>query len=266
VQDFLSRQLAAVPHSRLLFIKQQRVEQEKLRFFVVKTAETAPTIYEFDLNSYEDLLALNIAAIVQEQEAYDHFRREDPLFLVCTNGKRDKCCAKFGRPVYDALQKSQGEAVWQSTHIGGHRHAPTLLFLPHAVNFGLLAPEEAQAAADAYLDGRIHDLAKYRGRTYYAPSVQAADYFLRQRLNHHALAGIQLRAVKVVEDNNKLVEDNKKPVDENSWIVQFDVLAADGIHELHIQRRMTAHKRLVSCSSPAEKTVPRYRLLAYSIV
>ena len=252
VQDFLSRQLAAIPHSRLLFIKQQQVKQEKLRFFVVKTAEIAPTIYEFDLNAYEDLLTLNIAAIVAEQETYNHFKRENPLFLVCTNGKRDRCCAKFGRPVYEALQQSQGEAVWQSSHIGGHRYAPTLLFLPHGVNFGLFTPEEAQAAVDACLDGQIHDLARYRGRTYYAPHVQAADFFLRQELDYHTLAGIQLRTVQ--------------PVEENSWIVQFDVLATGGIHELRVQRQMTAHERLVSCSSPAEKVVPRYRLVEYAIV
>ena len=140
VQEFLSRQVTSTPYSRLLFIKQQTAPQEKLRFFVVKTAEVAPAIYEFDLSAYEDMLALDIPAITGSQEAYSRFKRENPLFLVCTNGKRDKCCAKFGRPVYEALQESQGDTVWQSSHIGGHRYAPTVLFLPHGVNFGPAHP------------------------------------------------------------------------------------------------------------------------------
>jgi len=252
VQEFLSGQVASTPHSRLLFIKRQTALQEELRFFVVKTAEVAPAIYEFDLNAYEDLLALDIPAITEGQEAYSHFKRENPLFLICTNGKRDKCCAKFGRPVYEALQESQGDTVWQSSHIGGHRYAPAVLFLPHGVNLGLLSLEEAQAATDAYLNGRLHDLARYRGRTYYAPHVQAADYFLRQTLQYHALSGLHLHAVK--------------PLEENSWIVQFDVSASSGIHQLWVQRQMTVQKQLVSCSSPAEKAVPRYRLKEYTIV
>ncbi len=252
VQDFLSRQAAALPRSRLLFIKQQNTPQDKLRFFVIKTAEMRPASYEFQLNAYEDLLALDIAAIAQEQETYDQFRREEPLFLVCTNGRRDKCCAKFGRPVYEALRESAGEAVWQSSHIGGHRYAPTLLFLPHGLNLGLLDPEEAPAAIAAYRNGQLHDLARYRGRTYYAPIVQAADYFLRQERPYYALSGMHLRSVTAVE--------------EEIWIVRFDIAAEAETHQLKVQRQMTAQKQLVSCSPPAEKAVPRYRLLAHSIV
>lgn len=250
VQDFLARQAAAVPRSRLLFIKQQNMSQDKLRFFVVKTAEARPASYEFQLDAYEDLLALDIAAIAEERETYDPFRRAEPLYLVCANSRRDKCCAKFGRPVYEALRESEGEAVWHSSHIGGHRYAPTLLFLPHSVNLGLLGPEEAQAAGAAYRNGRLHDLARYRGRTYYAPIVQAADYFLRQERQYYALSGMNLRSVTAVA--------------EEIWLVRFDIAAAAETHELKVQRQMTAEKQLVSCSSPAEKAVPRYRLLAHS--
>ena len=249
VQEFLSRQTAAIPRSRLLFIKQDADQTSKLRFFVVKTGELTPFILEFALDAYEDLLALDLAAIIEEPEAYAHLVRLEPLFLVCTNGKRDKCCAKFGRPLYDALRQSQGPATWQSSHIGGHRYAPNLLFLPHSVNFGLLTTEEAEAAAAAYLDGRIHDLARYRGRTYYAPHVQAADYFLRESLQYLALTGLRLLAAD--------------PVDENSWLIQFQIAADDEIHQLHVLREMTAQNRLVSCNSPAEKLVSRYRLLGH---
>ncbi|MBW4642717.1 MAG: sucrase ferredoxin [Goleter apudmare HA4340-LM2] len=57
-------------------------------------------------------------------------------FLVCTHGSHDKCCAKYGIPFYrqavailENLSLSHVR-VWQSSHFGGHRFAPTMLNLP----------------------------------------------------------------------------------------------------------------------------------------
>lgn len=53
---------------------------------------------------------------------------EKPL-LVCTNGKRDQCCAIRGRAhISQAL--ADHDNVWESTHLGGHRFAPVSLSLP----------------------------------------------------------------------------------------------------------------------------------------
>ena len=51
----------------------------------------------------------------------------DPLALVCTNGRRDRCCAVLGRPLASELAASGVEGVWEVTHLGGHRFAPTVL-------------------------------------------------------------------------------------------------------------------------------------------
>ncbi len=34
-----------------------------------------------------------------------------PLFLVCTHGKHDRCCAKYGRPLYDAVREQVDEEL-----------------------------------------------------------------------------------------------------------------------------------------------------------
>lgn len=246
VQEHLDAYLASIPESRLLFIKQDDNQGDELRFYVIKTGEIAPLMWRFTLQTYDELLALDLAAMVEGVETYDRFLRQDPLFLVCTNGMRDRCCAKYGWPIYEALREAQGEAVWQSTHIGGHRYAPNVLFLPHSVNYGLFSVEEAVAAAEAYLDGRLANLAHYRGRTYYPPHVQAAGYFLRRDLAYETLTGLRLLA--------------EEPAGEDSWTVHFYVIDADENHELVIKRHLTAEKRLVSCSSPKEKAVERYTL------
>ena len=61
-----------------------------------------------------------------------------PLWLVCTNGRRDRCCAEVGRPITAALAGRWPEATWETTHLGGHRFAGTLLALPSGHTLGRL--------------------------------------------------------------------------------------------------------------------------------
>ncbi|MEV0255612.1 sucrase ferredoxin [Streptomyces sp. NPDC050732] len=75
-----------------------------------------------------------------------------PLAFVCTNGKRDRCCALLGRPLAAALTASGEEGAWEITHLGGHRFSPTLLVLPHGYAYGRMdvpAVKEVLEAARA---------------------------------------------------------------------------------------------------------------------
>ncbi|WP_373299645.1 sucrase ferredoxin [Streptomyces poonensis] len=60
----------------------------------------------------------------------------EPLALVCTNGKRDRCCALLGRPLAAELAASGVEGAWEATHLGGHRFSPTVLVLPSGYAYG----------------------------------------------------------------------------------------------------------------------------------
>jgi hypothetical protein len=252
VQQHLGQQLEAIPGSRLLFIKKQSKGHGGLRFFVVRTDETAPAQYAFRLSKYKDLLDLDVTAAAKGESPLDLPDHQEPLFLVCTNGRRDRCCAKFGSPLFKVLRQNHPDNSWQSTHIGGHRYAPNVLFLPHSVNYGWLTPDEIDLAVDAYLNGQIYDLEHYRGRTYYAPPVQAADYFLRRELNLLDLDGLRLITAE--------------PGVEDGWLVRFYVPAANETHEIRLRSQATQEPRLVSCSSPAMKPETRYHLLSHSII
>ena len=73
-------------------------------------------------------------------EPIDH-----PLLVVCTHGKRDRCCSRYGRPLYDALRSDvPPEWVWQSTHVGGDRFAGNLVCLPEGLYFGRVDPAAAR--------------------------------------------------------------------------------------------------------------------------
>jgi hypothetical protein len=118
----------------------------------------------------------------------------DPLLLVCTNGRHDRCCADYGRPLATALAAGPHAAlVWESSHIGGDRFAGNLVCLPHGLYFGRVGPAKAAAVAGAYVAGRV-DLEHYRGRSCYDMPVQAAEEAVRRRWGLTGLDDLRLTA------------------------------------------------------------------------
>jgi hypothetical protein len=105
-----------------------------------------------------------------------------PLFVVCTHGRRDPCCAERGRPVASALARAFPGRTWESTHVGGDRFAGNLVAFPHGLYFGRLEPSEAPTIAHGYAEGRIARLDRYRGRSSDPFHVQTAEIALREEL------------------------------------------------------------------------------------
>jgi hypothetical protein len=62
----------------------------------------------------------------------------EPVLLVCTNGRRDVCCAVRGRPVALEADAAHPGRVWEASHTGGHRFAPTGVLLPHGATLARL--------------------------------------------------------------------------------------------------------------------------------
>ena len=105
---------------------------------------------------------------------------EQPLYLVCTHGRHDPCCARLGRPVVRALPAAVGRRVWECSHVGGDRFAANLVCLPGGHYFGRMGPDEALGVVRSYEQG-VLDLDHFRGRSCDATAVQAADFLLRNR-------------------------------------------------------------------------------------
>jgi hypothetical protein len=119
----------------------------------------------------------------------------DPLLLVCTNGRKDACCAEFGRPLARALTHVHGERVWECSHVGGDRFAANLVCLPEGLYYGHVSAVAGLRIVAAYERGEL-ELAHLRGRSGSPPLVQAADHLVRRETG---LLGIDaLRPVDVV--------------------------------------------------------------------
>jgi len=149
-------------------------------------------MYGFAFSDYEELLGLNLEAVARGDVSYDAHLTNKRLGLVCVNGRRDKCCAKFGTAMYDELAGVMGSSAWHTTHLGGHRFAPNMVFLPHGIQYGHAEPGEGADLAAAYMADRLV-LERLRGRTGYDAPINAAEGFLRRRTGETALDAYTLR-------------------------------------------------------------------------
>ncbi|GAB2561758.1 sucrase ferredoxin [Kribbella endophytica] len=102
----------------------------------------------------------------------------DPIYLVCTHGRHDACCAVRGRPAAAALTAAYPDRTWECSHIGGDRFAANLVFLPHSLFYGHVPADQAVAIAQSYNEGTITPT-YYRGSGAHPPPVQAAQHFAR---------------------------------------------------------------------------------------
>lgn len=143
----------------------------------------------------------------------------EPLLLVCTNGRRDVCCALRGRPLIESLRGSAPERVWETTHLGGHRFAPTAVILPHGVVHGRLdADTGSRLLADARAGRFVPD--GYRGRSTYPRPGQAAEAAVRAVIPAAGLDDLDLESTPQVSADRWEVTVRHR--DGRRWVVDVE--------------------------------------------
>ena len=146
-----------------------------------------------------DLAALTIEEIADAPIAGFGEPLDGPLFLVCTNGKRDACCALRGRALMAALSAEHGARTWECTHLGGHRFAGNLVCLPDGIVYGRVSPADGPRLAAAYLAGSL-DPEHLRGRSAWPAPAQVAELVLRRQLGLHGIGDVALSAIEASGD------------------------------------------------------------------
>ena len=175
----LRRQLQVLGDARLLFVKKpERRAYARRQLFFGTSKPGEERFFQLEFDRHDDLVDLDFAAALSGEETpglpVDH-----PLFVVCTHGKRDRCCAKYGRPLYDALRyEAESGWVWQSTHVGGDRFAGNVVVLPQGLYFGRVGREDVRPLLDEHAHSNVF-LELYRGRSAYPFAVQAAEQAVR---------------------------------------------------------------------------------------
>jgi hypothetical protein len=166
----------------------------------------------------------------------------DPLYVVCTHGRRDPCCAERGRPLVKALTQAFPEQSLESIHVGGDRFAGNIVAFPHGLYFGRVEPERGPSVCRSYAEQRI-DLARYRGRSCYPMGAQAAEYFLRVE-----------RQLEGIDDANL---DGYRP---RKGLILATFTTPLGRFDVQVQRR-PGRPNVLTCHSDHEERPPEYRLL-----
>ena len=242
--------LAIIPRSRLLLIRQQERRTTNLRFYVAFSREKQSRLYEFRLDTCESLLDLDVPAVLRESAAYSAHITESPVFLVCTNGLHDKCCAKLGRPVYAALEEREDVVAWQSTHVGGDRFAANVVCLPHGIYYGRVGEkQDVDPIVEASRRGEVY-LPNYRGRSCYNFVVQAAEYFIRERTGNTRIDGLELLGIRQAQSH---------------WTTTFLSTEDGSKHNVQVSQERMGIRNYLVCKAQEQSDLLRYRLDRYEV-
>lgn len=118
-----------------------------------------------------------------------------PVFLVCTHGRHDACCALRGIPLATTLHRLRPGRVWETTHLSGDRFAANVLVLPGGDLYGRVTPELAGGLADAVDAGNVVP-PLLRGRLGLAPFAQAALVYAHEQLGIFARDALRVEGVE----------------------------------------------------------------------
>jgi hypothetical protein len=213
--------------------------------FLAWSGRRSQWIEHRSVSEVEELLEFDLAPLAEGGRVGFGELRGRPLYLICTNGRHDPCCAQLGRPVARALLRDGDDSVWECSHVGGDRFAGNLVCLPHGLYFGRLGPGEARRVVDRYERGGV-ELDHYRGRAGEPFVVQAAEYFLRRE---HGIVGVDDLVASGVRRSSPHVAE-----------VRFN-----GRHGRRFEVRVGVgtvdSPRPLTCGATSEETPPVYALL-----
>jgi hypothetical protein len=100
---------------------------------------------------------------------------EERVLLVCTHGARDRCCGSMGTVAFASVDQRPDLRLGRTSHLGGHRFAPTAALLPEGTVWAWLdGPALATILDRTAPVASVID--RYRGSSGMAgPAVQAAE-------------------------------------------------------------------------------------------
>lgn len=181
-------------------------------------------LLEGEVERVEDLVNLPWGRLVDEGP--DAVSERLPLLeetrevslLVCTNSKRDQCCAVRGRPIAVHAEAERPGRVWECSHIGGHRFAPAALALPSGLMYARLTPESSVAVLDAErrreIAPEVNDVVHNRGRTSLSKQEQVAEVTVRAQIGE-----VDLEALSVEPSGDDVVVRHR---DGRRWQVRIE--------------------------------------------
>lgn len=242
------RAVARAAGARLLVIRRPgRSAPTRRTCFAVVSTGGIRHVERFIVDHPADLLGIDWSPLrgfaPVGGEVVDH-----PLYLVCTNGSHDTCCARFGRPVARALEEALGDRVWEASHYGGDRFAGNLVCLPDGIYYGGVDAGQALGLVERHQAGRV-DLDHYRGRSFLPFVAQAAEHFVREERGLTHVDDVAVQRVDAMGGGRFRVGV---------------VTSAGEVIAATVECSEAIDPQQLTCRSSSEEHPPRYRLVALS--
>lgn len=236
---------ANAAHARLVLVRRPHgIEDEPGRWvFVVDSRPGAERVLARHLDHDSDLVALVPPFGAAPTGGWSEVA--GPLYLVCTHGRHDRCCALRGRPVAKALSDREPVRTWECTHVGGDRFAANVVVLPEGLYLGRIEADEVVRVVDDLAAGTL-PAGRVRGRSSLSLPAQAAQQFARDSFGRWGADDLQ----PVVQAH----------AGDDTWRV---VLAGPGGPDVEVvvryDRGTDAERRLLTCGALEAKPVPLFR-------
>ncbi|MCB1674982.1 MAG: sucrase ferredoxin [Halioglobus sp.] len=242
------RELGRSTGARILLIRRHgKRPQTGVRVMCSYTSRTQKWMEEFCLDSIDDLFELDLGPLKRGASVGGKLVNQN-RFFVCTHGKHDPCCAKFGRPVAIALDCEWPERTWEVSHIGGDRFAGNVLVLPLGIYYGRVEPSEAVPLMEQLDRGHL-SLEHYRGQSAFAFSVQAAEWWARKEHQWLQLDELSLLEHRELEGGESLT----------TFITRSG---------MNVEVRLIATRdpaRTLTCRATRKGSPPRYQIRSVTI-
>ena len=246
-KNAMKEKMAVLEKSRLLLIKQDKSGSSKKSFFIALADHNPPILLKFQFEEYEELLKLDFSEIIEHPDSFSAQISSEAIFLICSNGLRDKCCARNGAPIFQQLKNEIGPQLWQSTHHGGHRFSANMLYMPNGLSFGQIDLGNPLESIRMLMNGEI-PLIHYRGNSTFPKIVQAGESLLLHEIG--------------IEHSFNLTFQDASESRNGLWLQTFS--RNDGQIQYSIEIKRTETDKMIYASCIGEKQVPvvNYELIS----
>ena len=173
---------------------------------------------------------------------------DGPLYLVCTHGRHDRCCALRGRPVAQALSQAHPDRTWESSHVGGDRFAANLVVLPQGLYLGRIAAADAVRVVDELAQGRL-PAGHVRGRSSLPLPTQAAQQLAREALQRWG--------------SEDLVPVEQSGAGTDAWRVRLQSPDVEVV--VRYDRAGDGARHLLTCDAEEAKVAPVFRQVSLTL-
>jgi len=235
----LKRHIRRLPVDRTLLIRREHQRTSPFDCYFVRSCDDAPEVVRYTLNDYDRLLDLQGPGEVVDE----------PIFAICTHGRHDRCCAKFGMPIWRAFRDAAGARAWQCSHVGGDRFAANVVVFPYGIYYGRVDTDDVPEMVRRSRAGEIW-MRCYRGRSCFSRKVQVAEYFARAESGRLRID--EYRPVEGPRVNNGVIT------------VVFEARSDRTLHKVEFAVRQDALVERLTCESTEESPVAQYQLRSYA--